>query len=323
MTAPRHADWLMACLMAGKDFHFLKQTPWRHNLLNLTAFGGTLAVIAATVAAAKHLSAAIYLPMAILSFGLCFFSLFILVVHEASHGMFLIGGTKDQRLFWNRVFGWFVSIPFGVHYVTHWEQGHITHHLKPIEAEDPQAFNRLTGRELWRMTVLFLVIPGFAFVHRVLRKRTVSTSRTGPGVLLGFLACWTLGLTLGGTLVNWMVPVALLYGLQITLVLNQVKGALEHGGAIAFDADPLLRSRTSFFPGRWLLMPWNITLHFEHHLNMAIPWYRLVTYHRRIRPLVPADLQPWLFNRRLIAQLDGRLGAVPALPTSPLAQPTP
>jgi fatty acid desaturase len=316
---PRHAEWLRASILAGKDHHFLRQSAWRHNVLNLGSFAATVALIGLTVWAGGWMAPAQYLPLAVLSFGLSFFSLFILVVHEASHGMFVIGGNKDQRLFWNRVFGWIVSLPFGVHYIRHWEEGHITHHLKPIEPEDPQAFNRTTGPELWRMVALFLIVPGYAFVHRVLKKRAVTASRTGPGVLIGFLAIWLGAMTATGMTIRWTVPVALLYGLQVTLVLNQLKGALEHGGAIAFDPDPLLRSRTSFFPLRWLFMPWNITLHFEHHLNMAIPWYQLVAYHKAIKPLVPAALHPLIFNRTLLAQLNGQLGTYPEAATATVA----
>jgi NAD(P)-dependent dehydrogenase (short-subunit alcohol dehydrogenase family) len=70
-------------------------------------------------------------------------------------------------------------------------------------------------------------------------------------------------------------------------------------------------SRTSLFPLRWLIMPLNISLHFEHHLDYCVPWYRLSGYHRAARELVPAPLRPEVFNVRVWEQLMGRVGRLP------------
>ncbi|MBC7545296.1 MAG: fatty acid desaturase [Candidatus Sericytochromatia bacterium] len=309
----RNPAWLRECMAQGKHYHWIRKAPLGHNLLNVGIYAATFALIAATIAAGGRFHPGLYIPVASLIFALSFFSLFILVVHEASHDMFVIAKDNARRRFWNRVFGWSVALPFGVHYIRHWEEGHTIHHLHPIEAEDPQAFNRITGPALWKMAAIFLIVPGYAFVHRIISKRSVTQTRTGPGVLIGFFAVWVPLMVLTGALIAWTVPVALLLGLQITLVLNQFKGALEHGGEIAFEPNPLLRSRTSFFPFRNLLMPWNITLHFEHHLNFSVPWYDLVRYHRDIRGLVPAELQSEIFNRDILAQLNGRKGRLPVI----------
>ena len=73
---------------------------------------------------------------------------------------------------------------------------------------------------------------------------------------------------------------------------------MEHGGAIASHPSIHLRSRTSHFPLRRLLMPFNISLHFEHHLNSGIPWYELPRYERALAGVVPAEIQREVYHRR-------------------------
>ena len=73
---------------------------------------------------------------------------------------------------------------------------------------------------------------------------------------------------------------------------------------------PLLRSRTSLFPLRRVLMPFNISMHFEHHLNPGVPWYELPRYHAALRGIIPRPLQPAIFNTQLREQLAGRLGRI-------------
>ncbi|MEC9398025.1 MAG: fatty acid desaturase, partial [Myxococcota bacterium] len=102
---------------------------------------------------------------------------------------------------------------------------------------------------------------------------------------------------------------SILMAMQILSALNEIKGALEHGGEVAFHPEPLLRSRTSLFPGRNLIMPLNISMHFEHHLNHTVPWYDLMNYHRAIYPLVPEELRSNIFNHDILTQLRGELEA--------------
>jgi fatty acid desaturase len=89
-----------------------------------------------------------------------------------------------------------------------------------------------------------------------------------------------------------------LLGAQVTAVLQQIKIAMEHGGAIASHPSIHLRSRTSHFPLRRLVMPFNISLHFEHHLNASVPWYELARYERAIAGLVPAEIRSAVYSTR-------------------------
>jgi fatty acid desaturase len=59
------------------------------------------------------------------------------------------------------------------------------------------------------------------------------------------------------------------------------------------------------FPLRWLLLPYNISLHFEHHLNYGVPWYHLGAFHRDVLRLMPPADQRRYVNANVIRQLSG------------------
>ncbi len=104
-----------------------------------------------------------------------------------------------------------------------------------------------------------------------------------------------------------MSAVAIVFGFGVLGALNQIKGSLEHGGAIGFERNRNLRSRTSLFPLRQLLMPFNISLHFEHHLNYCVPWYDLGRYHRILFEGTPEPLRAYIYNTRVFEQLMDRV----------------
>jgi len=300
------ARWIEQGIRLGNQFHYRKKNPWRHNALNLTLFGGILISVFVTIALGKHVSSWLYIPIAATLLGILFFSLIILVVHEASHGMFVIAKNRERARLWNRFFGWMVSIPFGINYFRHWEEGHHTHHIHPVEADDPQTANLWTGGRFLREFFLMLVVPGYVFLWNPSRKYD-SQRWVGPVNLVFWLVILT-GLWQSGA---WMSTVAIVFAFGVLGALNQAKGSLEHGGPIAQEENRNLRSRTSLFPLRHVFMPLNISLHFEHHLNYCVPWYDLGKYHRALKAQTPVDLQPYLFNTQVGLQLMGRLGAFP------------
>ena len=175
----QHPEWLSAAIAEGKRFHFQKKNPWLHNALNLGLLASLLGASTGVFWLGSVTPSLPYLLVAPFALGLVFFALFILVVHEAAHGMFVISRDRKRALFYNRLFGWFVSLIIAVDYTRHWEIGHHTHHLRPIEPDDPQATNRLTGRLLLRKCVAYLLIPGYIVYDRlggsVAKKKTPST----------------------------------------------------------------------------------------------------------------------------------------------------
>jgi len=308
-------DWLTAAARAGTPYHFRHKTPSRHNLIGvavLTAIAGGMAIL---LAAARSTPGWVYVPIAGAGFGFLYYPLLAIVVHEASHGMMFLSADPRRRRRWNRIIGWACAIPFGIHYRRHWEAGHLTHHVHPLEADDPQAFNRATGRRLAAVLALLLLVPGAALVHRFAFKRRTGFGGSSCSVFVLFAALWTVILTAAVSGSGWKTALALAYGLQVLAALNQIKGALEHGGAVAFDPERLLRSRSTLVAWRlWLPMFYVTIYHFEHHLNYAVPWYDLPRYHRAVRALVPTALQADIFNVDLVAQLAGRKGRIARAP---------
>ena len=299
--------WVREAILAGQPFHIREQDPLAHNLKNLGALGLLLAILALTAGLGTRLEAPLYVPLAALVFGLVYFGLFVLVVHEASHDMFIVTGRRELGRRLNRAFGWVVAFVFATHYVKHWEVGHHEHHVRPLEPRDPQKANTLTGAPLLLRVLGCVFVPGFFLLDRTaLRVRSEGEMSTKSGaVIRGFVAFWVALLAILTWTLGARVALAAFLGMQVLAGLNHIKGALEHGGPLRDARDPYLRSRSTLFPGRALLMPFNITLHFEHHLNYRVPWYALVEYHRALRELVPPELHAHAWNHHPLSQLRG------------------
>lgn len=299
----KQARWLTDSVVLGNQFHYRTKNPLIHNAINLGAMFLLLSGIVAVLHASTWVPTLIYLPVAAFCLAWMFFSLIILVIHEASHKMFVVRTDRQDALFWNRFFGWMVSIPFGINYLRHWEEGHHIHHIHPLEPDDPHQENIHSGKTFLRIFFMMLVIPGYVFLWNPSRR--YDTQRWVP---LANAAFWAVAVGLMLTFWNWKGPVAVLWGFGVLGAINQIKGSLEHGGDVGQEANRNLRSRTSLFALRWLLLPFNISLHFEHHLNYCVPWYELPAYQRAMRVVIPSSLQPLIFNSRLWDQLMGRLG---------------
>ncbi|MCB9630602.1 MAG: fatty acid desaturase [Sandaracinus sp.] len=271
-----------------------------------------VASIVGLAVAGAHLPAWLFVPLAPIPLGILYFGCFVLVVHEASHDMFVVFRDRQRQKRWNRAFGWAVAVVFATHYGKHWEHGHREHHVRPLEPADPQQHNILVGRPLLVRVLCNLFVPGFLFLERTIfrTRRAGGKSTSTKGVILLFVGIWASALTLTSLTAGWPSALALFLGIHVLSALNQIKGALEHGGPIGHERDPFLRSRTTFFPLRRVLLPFHITLHFEHHLNFQVPWYDLPRYHRDLEAIVPPEVWRHVINRDVLAQLSGRLGGL-------------
>lgn len=305
--------WIREGILAGQRYHVRTKKPWLHNAINLSALTALVALLLGVVWAGTVVAPAIYIPLAAFAFGNLYFAAFILVIHEASHDMFVISRNKRLRDFINRSAGWSVAVFFATHYTKHWEVGHLEHHVRPLEPNDPQGHNIFTGRALLLRVLGCVFVPGFLFLERtVLRKRrTGGKSGSTGSAIVAFIVVWSTALTILTLTAGWPVAVAAFLGVHVIVGFNHIKGSLEHGGPIGHEAESYLRSRTNLFFGRFFLMPFNITLHFEHHLNAGVPWYDLVRYHRDLRAIVPTHVQEGVWNRHPLSQLSGALGGVP------------
>jgi fatty acid desaturase len=242
--------------------------------------------------------------------GSLVYSLYILVIHECSHVMFLLfeDNEKSERIN-HRIGAAFGNILF-TDYARHWQEGHVVHHLRPTEADDPQNPDPLDGARLLRR-YLFLLIP------------VVGPLLTNPSARYGFSAkrlvigvgFWGGVSLVGSSLFGWPVALALLLSFQFTSILNFTKIAQEHGAGLATEGDAFYRSRTYFYGTRWMTSPFCINYHFEHHANFKVPWYLLPAYHQRVLAVMPTDLQPYFLTqgwREFFGQLAGTRPLPPA-----------
>lgn len=307
----RPPPWVDAAIRAGRPYAFKDKRPLVHNAINLSALACLLVVAVLTGWASTRLVWWAYLPLAALAFGWVYFGLFVLVVHEASHNMFLIFRDRSLQRKVNRIAGWMVTPLFATHYGKHWERGHVEHHIRPMEPDDPQR-SVATGKTLLGLILGYLLVPGFLVYDRTVRRKQKKAGKSSgsKGVIVFFVCFWATVCTVAALAVGWPLAVGLYLGIPTVACFNLVKGSLEHGGAIGLEASPFLRSRTSLFPLRHLLMPFNITLHFEHHLNFQVPWYDLPRYQRDLRAIVPEAVQADVIDHALLDQLAGRLGGV-------------
>ena len=192
----------------------------------------------------------------------------------------------------------------------HWEEGHLVHHLRPMEPDDPQIPTRAAdGRALYLLWLKLLTIPLFVFRANPSSNYPINILRFGVatafwGILLSFLA-WTW---------SWTLPLAFLGAFHMTLVLSLLRENQEHASNLEKEEDPACRSRTYFYPLRHLLIPFNMNYHLEHHLNFKVPWYELPAYHLAVREIMPATLHPYFFTETpsaFLQQLAGSRARVP------------
>lgn len=303
-------DWLKKAIAAGSDYHYKKQPKGRHNLINV----GSLAVVATAYVGVMALGAVleplIYLPLAVVLMGSLAYSLYILVIHECSHGMFVLLEDNERSEALNHRIGTAFGNILFTDYVKHWQEGHVVHHLKPTEAEDKQNPDPLDGMRLMRR-YLFLLVP------------VIGPLKTNPSAQYGFslkrfvigLVFWGVLAFVGYTVFSPQVALAILLSFQFTSILNFTKIAQEHGSGLASEPDAFYRSRTYFYGTRYLTSPFNINYHFEHHANFKVPWYLLPAYHKRCFDLMPTDLHPYFLTlgwRQFFGQLAGNRPLPPA-----------
>ena len=299
-------DWLKEAVGAGREFHSMKQSPVRHNVRNLATMSLLIALGVGLVGGAPWVPWPLVLVGGTLLFGCLYFALFILVVHEASHDMFILHPDRARQKRWNRFFGRLFSAYFFTNYDQHWEIGHTTHHVRPCTEGDPQEGDPETGRPLLRTVLVLILVPGAVALMNPSNQYGRDLGRLVKGVL-----------TLGGAglLVGllWSVPAgfAVVGGLQILLLLTRLKRTQEHGSGLAYEPDFVMRSRTYLYALSPLMSPCNINYHFEHHANFNVPWYLLPAYHRRLLEIVPTAIQPYIFHHRYMDQAAGVFAGIP------------
>ena len=303
--------WAKATIQAGNEFHIRHQSPLRHNLINLLASSLLALSILGPIVASAYVHWMWY-PLLGILLGSAFFGYFILIIHEASHNMLFISADSNKRKTINRRIGTWASIPFFTEYIRHWQEGHVTHHVRPCESDDPQNPNPLYGTDLLR-TIAKVWLTPFGFMPI---NPSAKYDKKLKRMTLGAL-CWipVVGLVY---MLNPMSLAVLYIGYATLATLNLCKIAQEHGAGLADEPFPILRSRTYFYPLQWLFSPFNIHYHYEHHANFNVPWYLLPSYHKVVREIIPEDLRHHFIHNEYWAQMMGTK-ELPQWPTEPQA----
>jgi fatty acid desaturase len=260
-----------------------------HNLLNLTCLVVSLFLIGSILifATLHHQNPLILFTSPVL--GVLLFSVYVLVLHEAAHDMFWLTQNAELRIRLNRITGKLVSLLLLQDFQNDWRIGHIKHHQYPLEdGKDPQiAAEGICGRPLFKKILILLLIPGVAVVMN--RKKRLHKRNSVPIVLS--LAFWTsVGSVMGYSGGLWAV-LTLLYGFNFLMIVNLNRIAQEHGSNLKFEKMPEMRSRTYRAWFAVVIFPYNVNYHFEHHLSMVVPWYRLPAYACAIRQLLPVPVR--------------------------------
>ena len=175
--------WMRDTVAAGREFHVMRQDRRVHNTRNFVCTTGVLLGILAIVLSAAVVPTLAYLLVAPWLLGSLYFSLFILVIHECSHDMFVLTAEKKDLRRWNRRFGQLFSAPFFTDYIQHWEKGHVEHHLRPCEENDPQDRFPITGWPLAARLAVLLLVPGSVLAFNPSNQYGFSAKRIGLGIV--------------------------------------------------------------------------------------------------------------------------------------------
>ena len=297
----KRAEWVKQAVVAGSEFHAMKATPWKHNLINGFATLWLAVLFWGAVSLGLVLHPAIYIPVAGLLVGVCFFGVNVLIIHECSHNMFIRSSDRDTQKNWNHRIGVAAGWPFFTAYELHWEKGHTIHHLRPCEDDDPQDKDPITGKPLYMEYLKLATIPLYPVSKNPSSQYDGKALRMAKGVL-----AWAPAMALMVFIGGWAAVGVWVVGFNVVMMLNMTKKAQEHGCGLKYEPERMLRSRTYLYPLSFLFSPFNINYHFEHHANFNVPWYRLREYHQTLKGVMPQELQPYYFHHEFMLQLSGK-----------------
>lgn len=127
------------------------------------------------------------------------FGLFILVIHERSHEMFVLLAYPRRSRALNHRIGRLFGVMLFTDYENHWENGRLPHHLHPTDPNrDPQNPDPLDGRRLLAR-MRWLLLPGGALALNPSRPYPVSLPRLGAGLAI-WVGLGALGVKFAGFL---------------------------------------------------------------------------------------------------------------------------
>jgi len=222
-----------------------------------------------------------------------------ILMHDAAHRPLLPSKKWNDRLG-----AWLAAYPMMTDMQVY-RSIHLKHHKATWTEDDPDlslatalpvtraSFRRkmirdLTGRTGWqRYRFIARVSAGLSGNGKGLEGATLRSvltrfARRQYGFLISNAALLAAVSAAGhpeAFFLLWWLPA--LTGYSVVL---RIRNIAEHA-VIADPVDPLRNTRTTLAPFwlRFILAPYNVNYHLEHHLFMSVPWYNLPKAHRLLR----------------------------------------
>lgn len=248
------------------------------NTINVLALASEWLIIFLLIYANQNVDLVVFHTLSIIVIGTRIHALGILM-HEASHfNLFTHYSAND----W--IASLFITSPFFIS-LDSYRQSHMAHHQFSLTEKDPTharkngiaifEFPKQTTlnflKQLIKITLGYGIYLSLSDLSRNQKSRPKSTSRLrsqisiliGLFLLIGLLASPYRNIAL----LYWILPT-----LTIVPLLNYWRTISEHSGLNT--AEP---TRTVVYPRltQWLLTPYNVNYHLEHHLFPKKPWYQL------------------------------------------------
>ena len=251
-------------------------------LLAITLLEWTL--IVATIVLSEHVGGFLFTAIAVVFIGTRQHAL-LMLMHEFSHRQF-----SRHRVWLNDAVGdTLTAIPFGIT-VHGFRRDHLQHHANTSTAQDPNWVSELeqtryqfpkSGLQLAAELLKHLVgmyawhdLRRYLFDSRIATDNPSSTRWRQAAIAITVVALtWYFnGWYVVG--VYWLLPM-----FTVLLTLLYLRDIAEH---FALPSSGVSASRSTL-PGaveRWLIAPYNVGFHAEHHLFPSVPWCRLKTLHQ-------------------------------------------
>ena len=264
----------------------------RNDWLGLGLVVHAWAVIALAVAAA--LWSYWLIPLAVIVIGARQLGLAILM-HDAAHG-----GLHRNTALNDSVGQWLCAAPIGAH-LGNYRPYHLSHHKYAQQPEDPdlglsapfpitrRSFRRkvirdLTGQTFYKQRLnQFANAMGFGLRPGPgMENRSQSAREAVVPFVISNLALFAV-MSLAGPwwtyFVLWLLPLA-----TWNQLITRLRNIAEHA-VVPDNEDPLRHARTTLASPveTFLMAPYWVNYHCEHHMFMYLPCYRLGKAHRMLR----------------------------------------
>lgn len=222
-----------------------------------------------------------------------------ILIHESAHYRLLANRRLNDIV--GTVLGWMIGVSMHSYRVVH--RLHHNHLYEPIDPDIPlmagyprgraylvkKLLKDLTGITAYKNYSYFFGAPGknrdTGKASRPLDDTSLRLRQRARRDRLAVLCFHAVLLTVA-LVGGWWVQALILWYLPLFTVMQvilRLRALMEHG-AVSDTASPLKAARTSICspPLAWLLFPFNVNYHIEHHLYPAFPHYNLPRAHREM-----------------------------------------